>query len=247
MVEFRAIQQFLVLILLVIFGISVVSALAAGQTPFISVFWSFMNIIGADFPPNAGLIDPTNPLLLIASTLDIQGRLIITIVLTTIFYQLLGGINIREKFVQGKIARLSKHVVIVPMEGIAMEVAKQLKGAGREFIIIEPNVHATRKLLNDGMLAINADATQQQTLERAGIKKASYLTLLGEDDMVNTLIAIEAKKLNPSIKIIARIKRQEDVGRMIRAGIGSLILPEVAVGNEIATFMAKVPSKIFKG
>ncbi|MDE1827803.1 MAG: NAD-binding protein [Candidatus Micrarchaeota archaeon] len=247
MVEFRAIQKFLVLILLVIFAFSVVAALAAGQSPFISVFWSFMNIIGADFPPNNGLIDPTNPLLLIASTLDIQGRLIITIVLTTVFYQLLGGINLREKFVQGKIARLSRHVVIVPMEGIALEVAKQLKGAGKEFIVIEPNLRATRKLLDEGMLAINADATQQQTLERAGIKRASHLTLLGEDDMMNTLIAIEAKKLNPSIRIIARIKRQEDVGRMTRAGISSLILPEVAVGNEIAMFMAKVPSKIFKG
>ncbi|MGI0141329.1 MAG: potassium channel family protein [Candidatus Micrarchaeales archaeon] len=243
MVEFKTIQKLLIVILVVIFGISVSFAIIAGQTPFVSVFWSFMNIIGADFPPSQALVDPVSPLLLIASALDIQGRLIITIVLTTIFYQLLGRIDLRERFVQRKILGLSKHIVIVPMEGIASEMTKKLKAAGRKFIIVETNVREVRKLIDQGMLALSADPAQQETLVRVGVKRASDLLLLDEDDVKNTMIAIEAKKLNPSIKITARIKRQEDVGRMKRAGIDGIILPEVAVGNEIASFIAKIPGK----
>ena len=237
--EFRAIQKLLFGLLVAIFLISVGAAIVANESPFIAVFWSFMNIIGADFPPNTLLIDPTNPLLFIAATIDIQGKLIITIILTTIFYQLLGRINLKEKVIQRKITKLSRHIVIAPMDGIAIEMGKKLRQAGEEFIIIEPNPRLVKKMIDKGVLAINADPTQTDALEMAGIRRASYLMLLDEDDVKNTLIAIEAKRLNGKIKIIARIKRQEDIARMKRAGIGRLILPEVAVGKEIGDHIAE--------
>ncbi|MDE1762268.1 MAG: NAD-binding protein [Candidatus Micrarchaeota archaeon] len=243
MMEFRAIQKLLFVILLAIFAFSVGAALLSGQSLFVALFWSFMNIIGADFPPNSTLVDPTNPLLLVASGLDIQGKLIITIILTTIFYQLLGGINWREKVVQNKIRKLSNHIVITPFDGIANEMVGSLQKRKIEFIVIEQNPKIARKMMARGILTINADPTQTEALEGAGIRRASHLMLLDEDDVKNTLIAIEAKRLNDKIKVVARIKRQEDIARMKRAGIASLILPEVAVGTEVAGFVIKQAGK----
>lgn len=244
MVKIKAIQKFLAIILVLIFLISVASALLDGQSLFVSVFWSFMNIIGADFPPTQALVDTPSAFILFAAALDIQGKLIITIILTTIFYQLLGRINIREKFVEQKMKTLSNHIVIVPIDGIATEIVKRFKDARKDFVVIEPNIHMIKKITDQGMLGLNADPSNPEVLERAGIKRASHLMLLDEDDVKNTLIAIEAKKLNPKVKIIARIKRQDDIARMKRAGITSLILPEVAIGNEIASFVSKTTKSI---
>src|SRR5690348_6149271 len=243
MVKIRAIQKFLALILVLIFLISTAAALADGQTLFVSLFWSFMNVIGADFPPTAALVDSQSLYILFAATLDIQGKLIITIILTTFFYQMLGRIDIRQKVVERKMKNLANHIIIVPMDGIATEIVKKLKDAKKDFVVIEPSAKMVKKITDQDMLGINADPTQPEALEMAGIGRASHLMILDEDDVRNTLIAIEAKRLNPKIKIIARIKRQDDIARMKRAGISRLILPEQAVGNEIAKFIANQATK----
>ncbi|MDE1856105.1 MAG: NAD-binding protein [Candidatus Micrarchaeota archaeon] len=244
MIEFRAIQRFLVVVVVGIFAFSTAAALVSGNGVFVSAFWSFMNIIGASFPPNNSLVDPTNPLLFVANVLDIQGRLVITIVLTTVFYQLLGRINFREKVVQRKIAQMSGHIVIVPMDGIAVEITRQLGEKRMPFTVIEQDPKVMRRMMSEGIAVIGGDPEQPDALKAARIEKASFLLLLDEDDVRNTLIAIEAKRLNPSIRVIARIKRQDDIARMRRAGIDRLILPEVAVGDEVASFLVKVPSNM---
>ncbi|MDE1845707.1 MAG: NAD-binding protein [Candidatus Micrarchaeota archaeon] len=243
MIEFKAIQKLLAILLIAIFCFSTAATLLSGQGLFIALFWSFMNIIGASFPPSAALVDAHNPLLLFAEAIDIQGRLIITIILTTIFYQLLGRINLREKVVRRKLSKLSGHVIMVPMDGIANELVNKFKQSKKEFVVVEPNPRMIKKITEQGMLGLNADPADPQVLEDAGIKRASYLMLLDEDDVKNTLVAIEAKRLNRNIKIIARIKRQDDIARMKRAGISRIILPEVAVGNEIAKFIEKSTTK----
>ncbi|MEM0094313.1 MAG: NAD-binding protein, partial [Candidatus Micrarchaeaceae archaeon] len=63
---------------------------------------------------------------------------------------------------------------------------------------------------------------------------AYALLLLGEDDMENTLSVIAAKRINSKIKVAVRIKKEEDIPRMQRAGVSHLILPEHAIGDEIA-------------
>ncbi|MDE1870188.1 MAG: NAD-binding protein [Candidatus Micrarchaeota archaeon] len=243
MVKIRAIQKFLALVLVLIFLVSTAAALADGQSLFVSIFWSFMNIIGADFPPTQALVDTQSIYILFAATLDIQGKLIITIILTTIFYQMLGRIDIRQRVVERKMKILANHIIIVPMDGIATEMVKKLKAKKLDFIVIEPNARMIKKITDQDMLGLNADPTQPEVLEAAGIKRASYLMILDEDDVKNTLIAIEAKRLNPKIRIIARIKRQDDIARMKRAGISRLILPEQAVGNEIAKFVVSEATK----
>ncbi|MDE1824830.1 MAG: NAD-binding protein [Candidatus Micrarchaeota archaeon] len=241
--EFRAIQKILLVVLVVIFCISTGFALIAGYGIFTSVFWSFMNIIGADFPPASSLVDPHNLLLFVADGLDIQGKLIITIILTTIFYQLLGRFDLKGRVMQKKLRSMSGHVILTPADGIAVEMARKLQKFGKGYVIVEQNPHMVKKLLNEGFLVINADPAQQDSLETAGVRRASYLLLLDEDDVRNTLIAIEAKRINENLEIVARIKRQEDIARMKRAGISRLVLPEISIGDKIGEFVTETSSK----
>ena len=65
------------------------------------------------------------------------------------------------------------------------------------------------------------------------------MMLLGDDDIRNILIAITAKKLNKKIRIAARTKTEEDIPRMHMVGINKIIVPEIAIGDEIAGFLLK--------
>ena len=235
--RFRAIQKLLAVLLLFIFIISTVLVYLANQSFFVAIFWSFMTILGAVFPPNGILIDPNNPLILVAEMIDIPGRLITTVILTTVFYQFLSKVNLREKITERAIARLSRHVIISPANGMGIETANILHRENIPLVVIEPKPADARRMIDRGIFAISGDPAHLESLKRAGLQKAWYLILLDENDVNNTLIALEAKKLNCRIKIISRIKREEDIARMKMAGITRLIMPEVAQGDEIASFL----------
>ncbi len=235
----RAIQKFLIIALVIMFIISVIAVYATGESVFAAVLWSFMNIIGASFPVNLMLIDEQNLLIFFVEAMDIAGKLIVTIILTTIFYQMLEKINLKEKIASTRLRNISGHVVITPANGIAIETAKKLSKQRIDFVVIDQKPSVVNRLIDQGIFAISGDPTQVETLDRAKLRRASRLVLLDEDDVNNTMIAVEAKAMNSKIKITSRMKRQDDIARMTRAGISSLLLPEVAQADEIAAFLDK--------
>jgi voltage-gated potassium channel Kch len=237
--EIRAIQKILFIALLVIFVLSALAVYATGESLFSAVFWTFMNLIGADFPPNLRLVDSTNPLILLADIIDIQGKIIVTIILTTIFYQLLGRVSFGERVVRNRVRALSNHTIISPFNGIAVDLIKRLRMNNQRFVVIEPDPARRKRAIRRGILAIGGDPTNTEVLKDAQIRRAVNLILLDEDDIRNTLIAIEAKKMNSRIKVVSRLKWQDDIARMKRAGITSLIMPEVAIGDELSSVIIK--------
>lgn len=237
--EFRAIQKFLIAALVAIFVISVLAAMSIGASPGVAIFWSFLNIIGANFLPTASLINPQTPFVLLAQALDTQGKLIVTIILTTLFYQILARVDLSKNVIRSRASKLSRHAIMSPMNGMAEETARRLMSSNMQFVGIDPSARLTRRLIDQGMLVINGEPTEVSSLRSANIARASHLLLFEEEDMRNALIAIEAKRLNGRIHIISRVKSQDDIAKMKRAGIGTLIAPETAVGDELANFILR--------
>ncbi len=87
------------------------------------MLFSFLNIIGATFPPSLGLVDTKNPLVLTAVALGTLGNLAFTIMFTTILYQILSGMDLKYFFSRQRIRRVTKHVIMTPINGIGLELA----------------------------------------------------------------------------------------------------------------------------
>jgi voltage-gated potassium channel Kch len=235
----RNVQKLFIVLIVVFFVISASLTSLEGFDIKTSAFWSFMNIMGAAFPPSMRLVDAANIGILLSLIFGIMGEFLVTVLLTTLFYQYMSSINFRAKVIDYKRGKLSRHVVLTPINAFSIDLAKTLKRNKIPFVMLDMHKGLVDRLNGEGMLALYGDATQVSALAYAKILDASYMMLLGDDDIRNMLIAITAKKLNKRIKIAARTKTEEDIPRMHMVGINKVILPEIAIGDEIAGFLLK--------
>jgi len=54
-----------------------------------------------------------------------------------------------------------------------------------------------------------------------------------------SLAAVTAKRINNKIRIASRIKRVDELAKMKRVGVNYIVMPEVAVGDELGNFLLR--------
>lgn len=237
MVRLGAIHFILIGLIVVIFFASMILVLLANYGMFEAVLFSFLNIIGATFPPTETILDAKNPFILASVALGGIANVAFTITLGTLFYQILVSFNIRYYLAKQRVRRLSDHVVITPINDIGFELAKKLTASRVPFVFIDENMSAIRKTLKKGMLAVHGNPAEPAVLNEARIDKAIALYTLFDDDIKNTFVTIEARRGARRVRVISRIKRLEDIPKMEKAGARRTILPEAAVGIEMGDFL----------
>ena len=237
MVLIRAIQIASMLLILAVFIVSSAMIVLAGYSPSAAVLFSFMNIIGATFPPVSSLVDASNVFVLFSLVLAGIANIAFTITFATIFYQLLVSVDVRYALTKQKLRGISHHVVITPMSGMGMDLAKRLREIKVPVVFVDDNKYEVRKAHRLGWLAIHGDPTKHETLNEARVDKAMALCTLYDDDIKNTLITIEARRDGKPTRVLTRIKHLDDIPKMERSGARRIILPEAAVGIELSDFL----------
>ena len=74
---------------------------------------------------------------------------------------------------------------------------------------------------------MRGDATDEDILEKAKIKKAKGLIVTFSSDADNLFVVTSAKALNPNLKIISRATREETQRKLAIAGADAVILPSL--------------------
>jgi len=94
-------------------------------------------------------------------------------------------------------------------------------------------------LMEEGFLVINSDATEDETLKRAGIDKAKGLITALPEDSLNVFVTLTAKGLNPNIQVVARMDKLESERKLLRAGADKVISPATIGGLRMAMSILK--------
>lgn len=131
------------------------------------------------------------------------------------------------------ISNLRNHIVIAGFGKMGETVAKAFKEQKEDFIIIENNGERFSAGEELGYKILLMDATIEESLIVAGIKKAKvYISMLsGDADNVFTIMS--AKELNPDIHIIARGQYKTNENKLYRAGADIVISPVTLASNRI--------------
>ncbi|MCL5239003.1 MAG: NAD-binding protein [Candidatus Marsarchaeota archaeon] len=237
MVKLRAIQLVSIGFIVVIFIVSTVLVTLEHYSLLAAALFSFMNIIGADFPPTSSLIDAHSPLVLLSLTLADIANVAFTITFATIFYQVLVGVDIRYTLLNQRLRGVSDHVIVTPVSGIGLELAAKLREGKRRVVFIDENKYEVRKAYRLGYLAVHGDPTKHETLAEARVDSAAAICTLYDDDIKNTLVTIEARRGAKKTRVLSRIGRLEDLPKMERSGALRVVLPEASVGVELGDFL----------
>ena len=134
-------------------------------------------------------------------------------------------------------SRLKDHTIVCGLGRTGLAAIKELWREKVPFVVIEKDEErieeAREKYPN--LIYIHGDATQDETLIKAGVKSAANLIVATANDADNLFITLSAKNLNPKIRIVTRANREENVLKLKRAGATEVILPNVIGGLRMAS------------
>ena len=153
------------------------------------------------------------------------------------------GESLLEKVWSGRVERnkmlkriqsLKGHYIICGYGRVGAATAAGLEEAGVDFVIIETNESRRSTLLDKGYAFLEGDATHEELLIEAGIKKATGLLALLNSDPDNLFVVLSARELNPTLKIISRAGESSAGAKIVRAGADDVVSPLVTAGRKIA-------------
>ena len=134
--------------------------------------------------------------------------------------QLLG-----QKRMKSQIDSLHGHVIICGYGRIGRILTRELAVARRPFVVIEQNEDRLIPARELGYLCLAGDATDEATLQTAGIARARILATVLPSDAANVFITLSARALNPALEIIARGEDPSTESKLRQAGANQVVLP----------------------
>ncbi|MBS2007717.1 MAG: potassium channel protein [Cyanobacteria bacterium SZAS TMP-1] len=143
-------------------------------------------------------------------------------------------LNLGARHMKNKIAKYVGHYVVCGYGRTGQEVIKHFKENKVDFVVIEQDPERCKLAVTDGCMVVQGDATTDETLMEAQLQTARGIVCALPDDSANTFIALSAKGLNESMKIVCRAANPGSEAKMRRAGAHMVISPYTICGKRMA-------------
>ncbi|MEM3554507.1 MAG: NAD-binding protein [Candidatus Micrarchaeaceae archaeon] len=167
------------------------------------------------------------------------GRLFIMSFIIAAVVSMVGYANIDIFLNSIKKRGYKNHIIICGYNRIAEELIAKLSAHKKKFIVLDQSPENVAELSSRGIVAFSGDLKEPHIYELANISKSGLIIFDAEDDLLNFMGALTARKLNSRIKTFARVSRPEVRTKMFAAGIDMCVLPEYLAGIEIGDSIVK--------
>ena len=137
------------------------------------------------------------------------------------------------------IDKLENHFIICGYGRVGRGAASELQHAGVPFVVVDRDAERVERAMMDGMLAVSADSTQDETLHQVGITRARGMVAALATDADNLFVLLSAKALNPNIYVAARAAEEGADQKMRRAGADAVFAPYAMAGHRLAQAMLR--------
>jgi voltage-gated potassium channel len=148
---------------------------------------------------------------------------------------------LKERRMERLIATLKGHVIVCGAGKTGFNIVKELHATKRPCVVIDGNLENIRWIQQhfEGIFYIQGDATEEETLKRAGIENAAGIMAGLKEDSYNLLITVQARFVNPSIKIVVRCNENSLTDKFYRAGANYVVNPAFIGGMRMASEMIR--------
>jgi len=130
-----------------------------------------------------------------------------------------------RKKLEKSIDELRDHYIVCGYGRIGSLICKEFADKPIPFVVVENNPPVQQKLEEDGVLFLRGNATEDETLLKAGIKRAKGLVSVVTSDTENVYITLTARGLNPDLYILARSGEPGSDIKLKRAGANKVVSP----------------------
>jgi voltage-gated potassium channel len=146
----------------------------------------------------------------------------------------------KTKRMSDAINKLNGHVIICGFGRNGKQASSVLKKNNKRFVVIENKSEVTGQMTHKyHELVITGDATQDEVLLHAGVKRASALITTLPNDADNLFIVLSARNLNADLTIISRASDDNSDVKLKIAGANNVIMPDKVGGAHMASLVMK--------
>lgn len=142
------------------------------------------------------------------------------------------------KKMRNKINELNDHYIICGAGKTAQEIIKSLRNsAPNQFVVIDIDRQRIEKMQQEGVYAIEGDATIDETLIEAGIERAAGLAVTLPTDADNLFVTLSAKGFKSDIFVVAKAEKIESIAKLRKAGANKVVSPNIIAGAKMASML----------
>lgn len=147
----------------------------------------------------------------------------------------------QESRLQRMREKLRDHTIICGAGATGKHVIEEHAATGHPFIIIERNEDKIANVLEEAPNAIwvQGDATDEEVLEKAGIRCASGLVASLSTDKDNMFLIVTARYMRSDLNIITKCVDHDSVGKFKAAGANQVVSPTYIGGMRMASQMIR--------
>ena len=148
---------------------------------------------------------------------------------------------LRRRKMQEDIDRMTGHYIVCGVGRVGSNVAHELVTTERRFVAVDDSAEAATlfRERNPTIPTLHGDSSDDEVLERAGIKRAVGVFAITGDDGKNLLITLAAKHLNAGVRVVARCHEVRNIEKLKRVGADAIVSPDFTGGMRIASSMLR--------
>ncbi|MCE2455872.1 MAG: potassium channel family protein [Gemmatimonadetes bacterium] len=139
-----------------------------------------------------------------------------------------------------ELRRVNGHVIVCGAGRTGRLVAGKIRADGLRCVMIEVDEGKIRQLKEDGggEDLYRGDATSDEVLRRAGVTRAVGLVACLTRDADSLFVCLSARTLGPEgLRIVARVRNEESVAKMKRAGADQVVSPSVSTALSLVEYL----------
>jgi voltage-gated potassium channel len=182
-------------------------------------------------------------------TLDTTGQLwTMTLLITgvgTLFYAAVSSVELvvegtiggyfGRRRMQAAIGKLSGHYILCGYGRVGRQVAREFTLDSVPFVVVDQGPEIIEECVAEGYLALLGEASNDDVLEEAGIRRAKGLVAAVDSDADNVFVVLSARNLNPKLNIVARASSDESAAKLEIAGADRTLSPYAVGGRRLAS------------
>ena len=138
-----------------------------------------------------------------------------------------GGLpkRLQERRRRRMLETVTDHFILCGYGRIGSIVAKELLRQHVPVVVVERSPDRLQAAMDDGALAVEADASREDVLKRVGIAHARGLIAAVGTDAENVYAVMSARVLRPDLFIVGRAETEDATIKLKRAGADRVISP----------------------
>jgi voltage-gated potassium channel len=142
-----------------------------------------------------------------------------------------------------RIHKLEGHYIVCGNGRVGQVIYDELRKTGRQAVLVFPppadSVAQAEAEAEGNLLLVYGDATRDEILEAAGVRRAAGLLAALHDDKDNLFVVLTARALNPALRIVARADEESSRDKLQRAGADNVVLTHTIGGMRMVSEMIR--------